>query len=96
MKGKINNFVGNGRRFKKEFRRELRLLIVFTLGFTIAFTWRQTIFDLSQAFVQFITKVESISALSILASIFITLTSIILVYIASYFLKDKADDYNGY
>jgi len=83
MKKRLYRFFIGGRRFHDEFRKQARLLIVFTLGFTIAFTWRQTIFDLSQTFVQFITNVKDSSTLSILASIFITIVSIILIYLAS-------------
>ncbi len=79
--------------FNKELKKQIRFLVIITLGFTIAFTWRQTIFDLSISFVKFITHVQNSSALSIYASIFITLLSIGLIYLASHFLKDKPDDY---
>ena len=59
------------------------------LGFTIAFTWRQTIFDISQTFVHLITNIENSTALTILTSSFITLFSLGLIYLTSYFLKDS-------
>jgi len=89
MKKRINHFISKSRRYRKEFRHQLRLLIVFTLGFTIAFTWRQTIFDISQTFVQFITNIKDSTSLSILTSTFITLISIFLIYITAHFLKDE-------
>ena len=92
MKKGIKNSLVLGRKFKREFKRQLRLLVTFTLGFTIAFTWRQTIFDISQSFVQFIFHLESNSTSSILTSIFITFTSIILIYFISYHLKDSYED----
>lgn len=79
--------------FNKELKKQIRFLVIITLGFTIAFTWRQTIFDLSFSFMQFITKIENTTALSVYASIFITVLSIGIIYLASYFLKDKPDDY---
>jgi len=93
MGRKIRNFFYIGRNFKKEFRRQLRMLIVITLGFTIAFTWRQTIFDLSQSFVQLILNIKGSTALTLLTSTFITLISIILIYIAAHFLKDDTQVY---
>lgn len=93
MKKGLFDFFIKGRLFKKEFKRQLRILILFTLGFTIAFTWRQTIFDLSQSLIQFFIEVKSTSTLSILTSIFITLVSIILIYLTSHYLKDNMDNY---
>ena len=93
MGRKIKNFFIPGRRFKNEFKRQARMLITITLGFTIAFTWRQTIFDISQSFVQFLLHINNSSALSVLASIFITLISVILIYLASHYLKDNHDNY---
>lgn len=92
MRGKISGLFTIGRRFRKEFRNQLRLLIIVTLGFTIAFTWRQTTFDISQNFVRWLIDVKGDGTLSILTSLFITLFSVILIYIASYFLKDTIDD----
>jgi len=93
MRKKIFNFFIRGKRFKKEFRRQIRMLIIITLGFTIAFTWRQTVFDLSQNFVQFITSIKNSSILSILTSVFITLISILLIYLTSYYLRNNPENY---
>lgn len=89
MKKKLYRFFIKGRNFESEFKRQLRMLIVITLGFTIAFTWRQTIFDLSQSFVNFFIHVQSSSFSSILASTFITIISILLIYLTAYFLKEE-------
>ncbi len=89
MKKKLYRFFIKGRNFESEFKRQLRMLIVITLGLTIAFTWRQTIFDLSQSFVNFFIHIQSSSFSSILTSIFITIISILLIYITAYFLKEK-------
>lgn len=93
MNLKTRNFFKIGRRFKKELKQEIRSLIVFTLGFTIAFSWRQTTFDLSQSFIQFITNVKNSNTSTILTSVFITLFSIILIFITSHFLQEKPEDY---
>lgn len=93
MKRRFFEYFVKGRKFKKEFKKQLRMLIIITLGFTIAFTWRQTIFDLFQSLMQFFTKIQNSTALSILTSIFITIVSVVLIYIASYYLKDKVDNY---
>ncbi len=90
IKKKAGFFLVGGENFKKEVRRQIRLLIIVTLGFTIAFTWRQTIFDVAQSLVIFFTKVEGSAALSILTSIFITLLSLLLMLIASFFLREKS------
>ena len=92
MKYRFLRLMRRGKRFKREFRKELRLLIVITLGFTIAFTWRQTIFDLSQNFVQFITNVQSSALSTILTSTFITLLSVLLIRLTSHFLKKDASN----
>jgi hypothetical protein len=81
-----------GRRFRKEFKKQIRLFIVMTLAFTIAFSWRQTTFDLSQSFIQFITNIKDSATSSILTSLFITFLSILAIYLTSYILKDT-DDY---
>ena len=73
--------------FKREFRRQIRMLIIITLGFTIAFTWRQTVFDLSQNFVKFITNIQGSSTLSIITSVFITILALIIIYVTAHFLK---------
>jgi len=93
MRRKILHSLKIGSRFKNEFRRQIRMLIIVTLGFTIAFTWRQTIFDTSQAIVQFFTNVEGSTALSVLTSLFITMVSVLLIYILAHYLKDNPESY---
>ncbi len=80
------------RKFKKEHRKEIRLLVVLTLSFTIAFTWRQTLFDLSQTFVQFITNIEGSVTSTILTSTFITIISILLIRVTSHILKENKEN----
>ncbi len=75
--------------FENEFRKQLRMLITFTLGFTIAFSWRQTTFDTAQKIVQRLTDIQSTTALSIVTSIFITLFSLLVIFIAARLLHDK-------
>jgi hypothetical protein len=87
MQHSINSFSREGSQFMREFRRQIRMTIVVTLGFTIAFTWRQTIFDISQNIVEFFTHVQGSIKLSILTSTFITILSLLLVYLTSHFLK---------
>ena len=89
MRGRLYKFLLGRRIFKKEFKKQLRLLIIITFGFTIAFTWRQTIFDISTEFVGFLTNIKDSSLLSIVSSIFITLMSILLIYLTSHFLKEE-------
>ena len=89
MKKRLYRFFIGSKNFENEFRKQIRMLAIITLGFTIAFTWRQTIFDLSQSFVQFITNVQSSELSSILTSTFITIISFLLIYIATYFLKEE-------
>jgi len=91
MKKTIHRFFIGGQNFKSEFKRQARLLIIITLGFTIAFTWRQTIFDLSQALVNIIIHVKSSTSASILTSAFITFISLILIYLTSKLLKERPD-----
>lgn len=93
MRKNFKNFFIPGRRFKNEFKSQIRMLIIVTLGFTIAFTWRQTIFDLSQYLIKSFTKVQDSSALSILASIFITIVSVILICLTAYYLKENKNNY---
>ena len=88
MKHKITRSIRTGNRFRKEFRRQIRMLIIVTLGFTIAFTWRQTLFDVSQFMVNLFLHIQDSTALSILTSLFITLLSVLLVYLTAHFLKD--------
>ena len=83
----VHHALRDGSQFKREFRRQIRMLIIVTLGFTIAFTWRQTVFDLSQNFVKFITHVQGSSALSILTSAFITILCLLIIYLTAHFLK---------
>lgn len=89
MKKKLYRFFIKGRNFENEFKRQLRMFIIITLGFTIAFTWRQTIFDLSQSFVNFFIHIQNSSLSSILASLFIIIMSFLLIYATSYYLKEK-------
>ncbi len=81
-------FLGIESRFKREFRRQARSFIIVFLGFTIAFTWRQTIFDISSAFMGIITNIKDSSTLSLLASIFITMVSIFFIYLTARLLKE--------
>ena len=88
MRRRISRYFSrNG--YRREFRHELRLLIVVTLGFTIGFTWRETIFDVSWAFIQWLTSAQAAPTLSLLTSIFITLICVGLIYLTSYFLKQR-------
>ena len=80
-------------KFKREFSKQIRLLITFTLGFTIAFTWRQTVFDASQAIVEFFIHVKNSTTLSVLTSLLITIVSVLLIYLAAHFLKDNLENY---
>ncbi|MFH1607509.1 MAG: hypothetical protein ABIA78_00030 [archaeon] len=93
MKKRLFGFLKRERKFRIEFRRQLRMIIIVTISFTIAFTWRQTIFDLSQSFIKLFTNTQNSSTLSILASLFITLISIILIYLTSHYLKNRHSDY---
>jgi len=94
MRRKIIGSLSVGRNFKKEFRRQIRMLVIITLGFTIAFTWRQTIFDASQAFVKLFTDVQGSTALSVLTSLFITIVAVLLIYLAAHYLKDNHEIYD--
>lgn len=84
----LNNFNVRGERFRKEVKREIRMLVLFTLGFTIAFTWRQTLFDIFEAAMNKLFAASS-ATLSVLTSTAITLFSILLILLISYFLQDK-------
>jgi uncharacterized protein involved in cysteine biosynthesis len=90
MKKRLFSFFIGGERFKNEFTHQLRTLILITLGFTIAFTWRQTIFDLTEAFVKFCINVKGAAYLSLLTSITVTIFSILLMIIFSFLLKDSS------
>ncbi len=91
MRKRISRYFSKNN-YRKEFRHELRLLIVVTLGFTIGFTWRETIFDVSWAFIQWLTHAEKAPALSFLTSVFITLICVGLIYLTSYLLKEKSGE----
>ncbi|PIN90937.1 hypothetical protein COU60_01180 [Candidatus Pacearchaeota archaeon CG10_big_fil_rev_8_21_14_0_10_34_76] len=93
IKKKAKSFFIGGENFKKEFRRQLRLLIIVALGFTIAFTWRQTIFDVVESFVIRFINVQGTATLSFLTSFFITIFSLLLMLIASYFLTDRSNSH---
>lgn len=81
------------KRFQSEFQKQFRLLVTITLAFTVAFTWRQTTFDISLNLVKFITRVQDGSLSSILASLLITIVSVLLIYGTSYYLKDNIENY---
>ncbi len=87
----LRNLLYKNKRFKKEFYHEIRLFVTFTFGFTIAFTWRQTFFDISQSFVNFLFNLKNNATSSVLASIFITLLSIFIIYLTSHYLKTASD-----
>jgi hypothetical protein len=91
MRKRISRYFSKNN-YRKEFRHELRLLIVVTLGFTIGFTWRETIFDVSWAFIQWLTHAEKAPTLSFLTSVFITLICVGLIYLTSYLLKPKSGE----
>ena len=94
MKNKVNKYKllrmrREARRFKKEHRKEIRLLIVLTLSFTIAFTWRQTIFDASQALINFFVEIKNSTSASIITSTFITIISLVFIRMTSHILKES-------
>jgi hypothetical protein len=89
---KIKHFFIGGHNFQSEFRRQMRMIIIITLGFTIAFSWRQTIFDLVQTAVQKFFHLAA-AASSVATSTAITILSLVLIYAASHFLKDKKDGF---
>jgi ABC-type proline/glycine betaine transport system permease subunit len=86
-------FIIHGRSFRKDFRNQIKTLVVVGAGFTIAFTWRQTLFDISQKIVQFITNIKSSAVLSLATSIFTTLISVAFVLLVVYLLKEQPDGY---
>jgi uncharacterized BrkB/YihY/UPF0761 family membrane protein len=71
---------------KKDFINQIKYLIVFALGFTIAFSWRQTIFDITQGLVKLIIDIKSSTLLSILTSSFITIISVIIIWLVVKYL----------
>jgi hypothetical protein len=89
MKRRLSNYFYLGSNYREEFRKQMRLIIVFTLGFTIAFSWRETIFDLSKSFVQWIAGIKNANASSIWASVFITIVSLFLIFLTAKWLKEK-------
>ncbi|MAG25062.1 hypothetical protein CMI47_05725 [Candidatus Pacearchaeota archaeon] len=91
MKRKVKHFFVGGDNFKKEFRKQLRLLILITLSFTIAFAWRQTIFDIFETLILHFINVRNSATASVLTSLAITLMSLLVIYLASNFLKDRPD-----
>ena len=93
QKEKVHHFFVGGEQFKKEVKRQVRLLIVVTLGFTIAFSWRQTIFDVFESFIQKIFPTNNTALSSILTSTLITLITLFLILITSYFLQEKRNTY---
>ncbi len=88
MKRGLVDFFVHGERFKREFRKQLKTFFVVSAGFTIAFTWRQTIFDASEKLVQLIINIQSSSVLSILTSMFTTIISLLIMFVAIYLLKE--------
>ncbi len=76
-----------GSKYKNEFRKQMRSFIVFTLGFTIAFSWRETIFDGSKNFIKWLTGTSNSGSFG--ASIFITLVSILLIFMTTNWLKER-------
>ena len=80
MKEALQRFLYGGDAFKKEFFEELRLLVLFTLGFTIAFSWRQTLFEGTQTILRWVTDIQDSTSLAILASIAITIVSVVIIW----------------
>ena len=87
FKQKFSNYTTLGSRYKEEFRNQLRMFIHFTLGFTIAFTWREYLFESSKNFIKWLTGTTHSGAFG--ASIFITLLCVFLIFLTSYYLKEK-------
>jgi len=86
---RFRNYFYLGNQYKHEFRKQMRMFIIFTLGFTIAFSWRETIFDLSEAFVKLVTKTTNPNAASIEASVFITVICALLIFLTARWLRDR-------
>lgn len=87
MNGGISKYFYVGSKYRTEFRKQMRTFIVFTLGFTIAFSWRETIFDGSKKIVKWLTGTNKSGSFG--ASIFITLVSVLLIFLTAQWLKDK-------
>ncbi len=90
---KFSDFFYVGHKYKAEVRKQIRMFIIFTLAFTIAFTWRETFFDLSREFMIWLTGAEDQGTASIFASIFITLVSVLLIFLTSQYFKEKHNKY---
>jgi len=90
LKNHPGKFFTGGTHYRMEVLAELKFLIIVALGFTIAFTWRQTTFDISENIVKrILTNIQSSATLSILASTFITLVSLIIILILSKFPSNR-------
>ena len=89
MRQKLSNFFYVGDNYREEVRTQIRMIIVITLAFTIAFSWRETIFELSKTFMQWITRTENGNSLNALTSLFITFISVLLIFLASRYLKKE-------
>ena len=89
MGQKLSNFFYVGHNYREEVRTQIRMWIMITLAFTIAFSWRETIFELSKTFMQWVTRTEDGNSLNALTSLFITLISVLLIFLASHYLKKE-------
>ena len=89
MGQKLSNFFYVGHSYREEVKIQIRMFIVITLAFTIAFSWRETVFELSKIFTQWATGTENPNSLNVLTSLFITLISILLIFLASHYLKKE-------
>ncbi|MBX4196512.1 DUF5654 family protein [Candidatus Pacearchaeota archaeon] len=85
----VRRFFTGETRYAHEFWHDIRTLILFTLGFTIAFTWRQTVFDTMESFIQWLTNVHNTTSLSILTSLLTTLICVLVIAIMAQFFKNK-------
>lgn len=85
----VKEFLLGTQSFENEFKKQVRMLITFTLGFTIAFSWRQTTFDTAESLVEKFTHFQSATSLSIATSFFITIISLLVIFIAARLLHDK-------
>lgn len=88
IKQKFSNYTFVGQNYKEEFRKQMRSIIVLTLGFSIAFAWREVIFDWSRSVVVWITHSKN-GGSSTGAALFITIISLLLIFLTSRWLKDK-------
>lgn len=83
-----SNFFYVGANYRKELKKQVRLLIIFTLALTIAFAWREAIFGMAKNFMVGLTGAEHPGFQDLLASIFLTLLSGVLILLTSKYLKD--------